>query len=38
MNLSKSVTWRFEDSGLGVILPPSLANREGWANRLGFEN
>ncbi|MFO5492008.1 MAG: SNF2 helicase-associated domain-containing protein, partial [Cuspidothrix sp.] len=33
----KSVTWRFEDSGLGVILPPSLANREGWANRLGLK-
>ena len=33
----KAVTWRFEDSGLGVILPPSLANREGWANRLGLK-
>ena len=33
----KSVTWRFEDSGLGVILPPSLANRDGWANRLGLK-
>ncbi|HLO87091.1 MAG TPA: DEAD/DEAH box helicase [Nostocaceae cyanobacterium] len=33
----KSITWRFEDSGLGVILPPSLANREGWANRLGLK-
>ena len=33
----KSVVWRFEDSGLGVILPPSLANREGWANRLGLK-
>ncbi|WP_017652790.1 DEAD/DEAH box helicase [Fortiea contorta] len=33
----KSVTWRFEDSGLGVILPPSLSNREGWANRLGLQ-
>ncbi|MBW4644942.1 MAG: DEAD/DEAH box helicase [Goleter apudmare HA4340-LM2] len=33
----KSVTWRFEDSGLGVILPPSLSNREGWANRLGLK-
>jgi len=28
---------RFEDSGLGVVLPPSLANREGWANRLGLK-
>ncbi|NES96933.1 MAG: DEAD/DEAH box helicase [Desertifilum sp. SIO1I2] len=32
----KTETWRFEDSGLGVILPPSLANREGFANRLGL--
>jgi SNF2 family DNA or RNA helicase len=33
----KAITWRFEDSGLGVILPSSLANREGWANRLGLK-
>ncbi|WP_026082383.1 DEAD/DEAH box helicase [Mastigocladopsis repens] len=33
----KSVVWRFEDSGLGVVLPPTLANREGWANRLGLK-
>ncbi len=33
----KSVAWRFEDSGLGVILPPALTNREGWANRLGLK-
>jgi SNF2 family DNA or RNA helicase len=33
----KAVTWRLEDSGLGVILPPSLSNREGWANRLGLK-
>lgn len=33
----KSVAWRFEDSGLGVVLPESLANREGWANRLGLK-
>ncbi|MGL5083763.1 MAG: DEAD/DEAH box helicase [Microcoleaceae cyanobacterium] len=32
----KTTAWRFADSGLGVILPPSLANREGWANRLGL--
>lgn len=32
----KSVTWRFTDSGLGVILPPSLASQNGWANRLGL--
>lgn len=33
----KTVAWRLEDSGLGVILPPSLANREGWANKLGLK-
>ena len=33
----KAVAWRLEDSGLGVVLPPSLANREGWANRLGLK-
>ena len=33
----KSVTWRLEDNGLGVILPDSLANRDGWANRLGLK-
>jgi SNF2 family DNA or RNA helicase len=33
----KSVTWRLEDSGFGVIVPPKLANREGWANRLGLQ-
>ncbi|MBE9003720.1 DEAD/DEAH box helicase [Fortiea sp. LEGE XX443] len=33
----KSVAWRLEDNGLGVILPPSLTNREGWANRLGLK-
>ncbi|MEB3215132.1 MAG: SNF2-related protein [Nostocales cyanobacterium 94392] len=33
----KSVTWRLEDSGLGVVLPASLANRDGWANRLGLK-
>jgi SNF2 family DNA or RNA helicase len=33
----KSVTWRLEDSGLGVILPDSLTNRDGWANRLGLK-
>ncbi|MBW4492957.1 MAG: DEAD/DEAH box helicase [Oscillatoria princeps RMCB-10] len=32
----KTVAWRFQDSGLGVIVPPTLANREGWANRLGL--
>jgi SNF2 family DNA or RNA helicase len=33
----KSVTWRLEDSGLGVILPPGLAHQNGWANRLGLK-
>ncbi|MEM1394090.1 MAG: SNF2 helicase-associated domain-containing protein, partial [Cyanobacteria bacterium P01_H01_bin.150] len=33
----KSVTWRLEDNGLGVILPETLANRDGWANRLGLK-
>ena len=32
----KSVTWRLQDSGFGVVLPPSLASQEGWANRLGL--
>lgn len=32
----KTDVWRFEDSGLGVLLPPSLAHREGFANRLGL--
>ncbi|MDY6803723.1 MAG: DEAD/DEAH box helicase [Cyanobacteriota bacterium] len=29
-------SWRFGDTGLGVILPPSLANREGGVSRLGL--
>jgi SNF2 family DNA or RNA helicase len=33
----KTTVWRLEDSGFGVILPDSLANREGWANRLGLQ-
>ncbi|MEO1209203.1 MAG: DEAD/DEAH box helicase [Cyanobacteria bacterium J06638_20] len=32
----KSVGDRLRDSGIGVILPPSLARQEGWANRLGL--
>jgi SNF2 family DNA or RNA helicase len=32
-----NVAWRLQDSGLGVIMPPSLANRGGWANRLGLQ-
>ncbi len=33
----KAAVWRLEDSGFGVILPPSLTNREGLANRLGLQ-
>jgi SNF2 family DNA or RNA helicase len=33
----KAVVWRFEDSGLGVILPPTLAGRGELANRLGLK-
>jgi SNF2 family DNA or RNA helicase len=33
----RSVAWRLQDSGFGVVLPPSLANREGWASRLGLK-
>ncbi|NDJ16478.1 DEAD/DEAH box helicase [Myxacorys almedinensis] len=32
-----NAAWRLQDSGLGVILPPSLAGRGGWANRLGLK-
>uniref|UniRef100_B8HQI8 Non-specific serine/threonine protein kinase n=1 Tax=Cyanothece sp. (strain PCC 7425 / ATCC 29141) TaxID=395961 RepID=B8HQI8_CYAP4 len=33
----KAAAWRLEDSGFGVILPPSLSNQQGWANRLGLK-
>ncbi|HEY9847749.1 MAG TPA: DEAD/DEAH box helicase, partial [Candidatus Caenarcaniphilales bacterium] len=33
----KAAAWRLEDSGFGITLPPSLAEREGWANRLGLK-
>jgi SNF2 family DNA or RNA helicase len=33
----KSVAWRLQDSGFGVVLPPSLTNQNGWANRLGLK-
>ncbi len=33
----KNSTWRLQDSGLGVIIPPSLAGQAGWANRLGLK-
>ncbi|WP_088892477.1 DEAD/DEAH box helicase [Leptolyngbya ohadii] len=32
----KSTAWRLQDSGFGVVLPPSLSQQEGWANRLGL--
>ncbi|MCU0570926.1 MAG: SNF2-related protein [Oculatellaceae cyanobacterium Prado106] len=32
----KSVAWRLQDSGFGVVLPPGLSNGQGWANRLGL--
>ncbi|MEM6501270.1 MAG: DEAD/DEAH box helicase [Cyanobacteria bacterium P01_C01_bin.89] len=32
----KTVAWRFKDSGLGVVLPPSLADRDSRASRLGL--
>ncbi|NJM63479.1 MAG: hypothetical protein HC849_30225 [Oscillatoriales cyanobacterium RU_3_3] len=35
-NFIKSVAWRFTDSGLGVVLPPSLTKADGWASRLGL--
>ncbi|MUG97533.1 helicase [Scytonema sp. UIC 10036] len=33
----KSIVWRFEDSGLGVVLPPTLENKGNIANRLGLK-
>ncbi|MEB3294477.1 MAG: DEAD/DEAH box helicase [Synechococcales bacterium] len=33
----RSETTRLQESGIGVLLPPSLANRTGWANRLGLK-
>lgn len=32
----KAGVWRLQENGLGVILPPSLAQREAWSNRLGL--
>lgn len=32
----KTTVWRLQDSGIGVVLPPGLANQQGWANRLGL--
>jgi SNF2 family DNA or RNA helicase len=33
----QSMAWRLQDSGFGVVLPPSLSNQAGWANRLGLQ-
>ena len=33
----KATAWRLQDSGLGVVLPPSLTNQGGWASRLGLK-
>jgi SNF2 family DNA or RNA helicase len=33
----KNVAWRLQDSGIGVVVPPSLASQGGWANRLGLK-
>lgn len=34
----KTIAWRFEDNGLGVVLPPSLSSSGGLkANRLGLK-
>ncbi len=33
----RETAWRLQESGIGVVLPPSLANRDGWANRLGLK-
>jgi SNF2 family DNA or RNA helicase len=32
----RETAWRLQDSGFGVVLPPSLANQQGWASRLGL--
>nr|WP_199307238.1 DEAD/DEAH box helicase [Alkalinema sp. FACHB-956] len=33
----RSIAWKLQERGIGVILPDSLANRSGWANRLGLK-
>ncbi len=32
----KTAAWRLQESGLGVILPPSLEQKEGFGHRLGL--
>ncbi|MGB3401495.1 MAG: DEAD/DEAH box helicase [Microcoleaceae cyanobacterium] len=32
----KQIVWRFNENGLGAILPPGLADNQGFANRLGL--
>jgi SNF2 family DNA or RNA helicase len=36
-DLIKTTAWRLQDSGIGVVLPPSLAGQGNWANRLGLK-
>ncbi|NET32190.1 MAG: DEAD/DEAH box helicase, partial [Cyanothece sp. SIO1E1] len=33
----KSTAWLLQESGFGVILPPSLQSQQGWASRLGLQ-
>ncbi len=33
----KAAAWRLEDSGFGVMLPPSLSDQNAMANRLGLQ-
>ncbi|MBE9031027.1 DEAD/DEAH box helicase [filamentous cyanobacterium LEGE 11480] len=33
----REMAGRLQEGGIGIVLPPSLANREGWANRLGLK-
>ncbi|MGK7890644.1 MAG: SNF2-related protein [Leptolyngbyaceae cyanobacterium] len=32
----QNTAWLLQNNSFGVILPPSLSNREGWASRLGL--
>jgi len=33
----KSIAWRLQDSGIGVVMPESLSSQGSWANRLGLK-
>jgi SNF2 family DNA or RNA helicase len=35
-NFIRTVAWKLQDNGLSVVLPPSLANPDNIANRLGL--